>query len=410
MAPGPVAMSALDELSARALNDTESVLVLQAWERSAAWVAERSLAAVLAVTGAQECDEDDLTREEVRAALRLSGFRSAQRIDTARALVGPLAAARDALATGRITAAHATVLVEETERLCEQDRVEVADRTLVRAATQTVAQFRRAVQRAVARVDPIGHALEHEQAAQRRSVRRWTEANGVGYLSAELPVTELAEVWLAIDTLAGTLDPVVPIDVRRADALVLMARHSLADPSAPRPQGRPVAVNVLVDLPTALGLADNPAELRGFGPLPASVARALAADAGWRRWVTDPVTGHLLDAGHTTYQPPAALREHLLAAHATCRFPGCAVSAARCDLDHAVPFPRREGRPDVRPPGDDPGGGRTSAANLGPLCRRHHRLKTSGGWDLQVSDDLSVTWTSPAGLRYLLPPTRPLSG
>ncbi len=117
-----------------------------------------------------------------------------------------------------------------------------------------------------------------------------------------------------------------------------------------------------------LGLADNPGELSGYGPIPAAAARTLAADGEWRRLVTDPTTGALLDYGRRSSTPSAALREFLLARDGTCRFPGCPVPAVRCDLDHEVPFDA---------------GGPTDRANLGALCRRHHRLKTLTGWQLQ---------------------------
>src|SRR6266542_5750392 len=44
-----------------------------------------------------------------------------------------------------------------------------------------------------------------------------------------------------------------------------------------------------------MGLTEHSAELAGYGPIPAQVARELAADGTWRRLLTDPATGHLLD-------------------------------------------------------------------------------------------------------------------
>ena len=34
------------------------------------------------------------------------------------------------------------------------------------------------------------------------------------------------------------------------------------------------------------------------------------------------------------------------------------------------------------------------------LCRRHHRLKTFGGWRYEVTGPAAYAWTSPHGLRF----------
>ena len=54
----------------------------------------------------------------------------------------------------------------------------------------------------------------------------------------------------------------------------------------------------------------------------------------------------------------------------TCVFPWCTRPARRCDTDHIVPHNR---------------GGPTCPCNLAPLCRRHHRIKTHGGWTYRRS-------------------------
>jgi hypothetical protein len=43
-----------------------------------------------------------------------------------------------------------------------------------------------------------------------------------------------------------------------------------------------------MDIATALGLAENPCELIGYGPIPAPVARHIAADASWQRFSSTP--------------------------------------------------------------------------------------------------------------------------
>ena len=170
-----------------------------------------------------------------------------------------------------------------------------------------------------------------------------------------------------------------------------MVQQAADDPTFPtqHTQQRTV-VNVVVDLPTLLGLADNPGEING-APVPGPVARELAGASGentfFRRLVTAPVTGHLLDCG-PTYRPSAALTEFVLTRDRTCREPGCNRRAVTCDLDHATPHPE----------------GGTSTCNLGALCRLHHLLKTLGWTDLiQSAADGTGTWITPLGRRYPIP-------
>ena len=119
-----------------------------------------------------------------------------------------------------------------------------------------------------------------------------------------------------------------------------------------------------------------------------TLARALASEGKWRRFITDPITGALLDFGRESYEPPQPLVDFLLARDRTCRFPGCRAPARLADIDHAQSWES---------------GGATSAQNLGALCRRHHRLKTHGGWQLESKSDGSCVWTSPEGKNYFVP-------
>ena len=145
-----------------------------------------------------------------------------------------------------------------------------------------------------------------------------------------------------------------------------------------------------MDLATVLGFADDPATLAGYGPIDPDTARTLAADAAWRRLVYEPLTGALLDLGHTVYQPNAALTRFIQARNARCQFPHCQQPANRSHLDHT-----RKYHP------DHPEGGRTDRNNLGPLCEHHHQLKHRTGWTLRRDPDTSeATWKSPAGHIY----------
>ena len=155
---------------------------------------------------------------------------------------------------------------------------------------------------------------------------------------------------------------------------------------------KPISINVTIDLPTLLNMAENPGQLTGYGPIPASLARELAADGNWQRFITDPTSGELLDLGRKSYRPSQHLVDFLIARDRTCRFPGCRYPAHRSDIDHVTPW-------------DD--GGKTAPENLGSLCRRHHRLKTHGGWKVTSANDGSCEWVSPTGKHYLVP-SRPV--
>jgi hypothetical protein len=179
------------------------------------------------------------------------------------------------------------------------------------------------------------------------------------------------------------------IDMRRADALAAICGAFLSETSETvTPHRRPLSINVTIDLPTLLGLAENPGHLSGYGAIPASIARELASDASWKRFITEPQTGNLLDLGREKYEPPQNLKDFLIARDRTCRFPGCRRSALLSDLDHARSWDS---------------GGETSPENLGALCRRHHRLKTHDGWSIQSFPDGSCTWTSPLGKQFFTP-------
>jgi hypothetical protein len=72
-----------------------------------------------------------------------------------------------------------------------------------------------------------------------------------------------------------------------------------------------------------------------------------------------------------------------------CRFPGCTVPSARCDLDHVVAWPY----------------GPTHASNLACGCREHHLAKTfADGWQVTLAPDGTMTWTSPYGQRVTTVP------
>ena len=163
-----------------------------------------------------------------------------------------------------------------------------------------------------------------------------------------------------------------------------------------------------------MGLAEHAAELAGWGPVIADIARQIAdqrADGTsgvggvdntvWRFSITDPITGALLHHGVTrrpsrtagAYAGPAQVphtqaagvrhrpRPHL----PRTRLP---VPARRTEIDHLK---------------DHAKGGRTEVGNLDCKCSSCHDLKDSGWKVIRSLIDDTTTWTSLLGHRYRIP-------
>ena len=90
------------------------------------------------------------------------------------------------------------------------------------------------------------------------------------------------------------------------------------------------------------------------------------------------------------------MRETVILRDAHCVFPGCRRDSRVCDLDHITEYlPMEDGGPP----------GQTSPANLAPLCRTHHRIKTHSAWDHKRLDHGTYTSTSPTSHQYDVMPT-----
>jgi hypothetical protein len=102
---------------------------------------------------------------------------------------------------------------------------------------------------------------------------------------------------------------------------------------------------------------------------------------------------HLADPG--SYRPSKRQQRLLRARAPRCEWPGCGRRASRavatgCDIDHDLAWPH----------------GPTCACNLGPLCRRHHRIKQLG-WTKHRRPDGSIRWTGPTGRTWTSPHQHP---
>ena len=416
--PGAHAMTRLSEIDPYILSASDRIDYLTALDRQDGWLyalRQRAIAAVAGLTpsegGGPLSGVDEAEREDISTALRLAPATAQSRIDIARTLVNNLPNTCSALATGEISSAHATVIARETAAAIrdgapESVIFEIEQRAIAYAEFHTPGQVANHVRTTVAKFAPEEFEEVTNRATALRRVSCYNEADGMSTVVAILPAADAQIVMNSIEafilrqeqlssgggvahTSGEGTSAKLTIDQKRADALSAICTNFLSEISETvTPQRRPLTVNVTIDLPTLLGLAENPGQLAGYGPIPASVARELASDAKWKRFITEPQTGNLLDFGRESYEPPQQLKDFLIARDRTCRFPGCRRSALLSDLDHAESWDS---------------GGSTSPDNIGALCRRHHRLKTHDGWKIESFADGSCTWTSPLGKQFFTP-------
>ena len=94
------------------------------------------------------------------------------------------------------------------------------------------------------------------------------------------------------------------------------------------------------------------------------------------------------------YRPNAETTALVRARDQHCRFPGCNVPAAKCQLDHIEEFDQT----------NPPDGGLTLPENLQCLCQLHHTLKTLKLWRAEALPGSRIRWTSSHGEHFITTP------
>ncbi|MDN5686019.1 MAG: HNH endonuclease [Brachybacterium sp.] len=163
----------------------------------------------------------------------------------------------------------------------------------------------------------------------------------------------------------------------------ILTRTMLEASGVQVPQSR-FRLQVIVPAMTLLGESDAPGTIDGTIPLPARMARHLAADEPtWYRILTDPSDGAYLPLPPTTYSPTTAMAEHLRLLDPICAVPGCTNNVCTIgEADHIEEYDHRN--PEK--------GGQTALENLHRLCWTHHDMKTRGLLDPVRGPDGTTTW------------------
>lgn len=383
--------------------DAEAQIARLRARQASALVGLAQIAAAQARRSGSESEYDFATRSmaaELGAAARIPDGTIRNRMSDALTLVTEFPATFAALHDGRISEAHAKVVLVAGERLDDDSRAEYERIVLPRAEVMTVGRLRALVKAVAERIDPLPIAARHEEAMATRGVWASPLEDGMAQLLIVGPaaliyamhdrVTQMGTKNKAIARAAGDGDQRT-LDHHRADLLIDMVLTGTPTEGEGLDAIRAV---VQVTIPTDTitddeGTGDDVAFLSGYGPIDPDTARRLAANAPtWSRLWQHCDTGALLSVD--AYTPTAAQRRFLTARDGHCRFPGCRQPARRCDVDHTVPYSD---------------GGATAVTNLAHLCEAHHRLKHHSPWRTRQGPDGLLEYLSPAGRAYAYKPT-----
>jgi hypothetical protein len=427
---GPEAIRLLTTLRGQTLTEEQRLTVIELWQPQVGWLTGAEQTAIVDLVGPEPDPTDrkavladEFAPHELAAALHATPGHATARIAAARLLHSALKATGDRLRAGSLDPYRVWLITDTLTSLGSHPTGVAAARQveaeiLGRAASMTGGQLRKALRKGCRAVDPDWGARMFAKARKTRRVGfDFRGQDGLVTLYAALPPVEALAVKDRLEQLAAVPSRTPPgegggeercHDERMADALVTAVLGAKPDdPTTPAAPG--IVLQVLVPLPTLLGLREDTAELVGYGDIPAGMAREMAGDAAWELWIHDELNGHLLDQGKHSYPPNAPLGRYITNRDRYCRFPGCPRPAASCDKDHTEPFDHRSAQdcrapdaatcdPDLHP------GGSTSAANLSCLCRRTHRAKTFGDYQTRQDPDGTQHWITPLGRTYTTHP------
>lgn len=419
--PGPDLARVLATIDSATLAPDARVSYLAATDRLAGWVHVLQAHALVSVSDAVEeatspgpgmssSYQHSCVADEVAAALHVAPRTASYRVNAAAALVRDWPLLGIQVAAGHLTVAQAREIAQgvgDLSGVLDEEGLDLSERAvagLVRIAGDLPpARLRERVARVVASLDPTAAARRREQASRDRTdVSLWLEGEGLACLAVRGLAPDVTALRDLIDARARVLrEHADPADDRSAGqwrfaaALSGFGIHPVGKAAVESPETgalQPVRCEMRVTVPfdTLLCLAETPGELEGYGPLDPELVRALAMDADWQRWVTDPVGDVLLDEGRSRF-PGARLARFLRAREARCKHPVCGVRSRRCDADHLPSYAE---------------GGTTSARDMSPTCPRHNRHRGEGGWRVTMEgprDPMAPpdpTWISPLGRRY----------
>ena len=352
IAPGPALAQVIATIDPYSLDESARVSYLQATDRLVGWVYVQQARALVSVDdavraatspmpGASTSQQTSYVADEIAAALHIAARTATTKVNAAAAILRDWPRLGEAVEGGAITVAQAREIYEGVSVLSGQhDEVglDLSDRAVAGliaiAGSLPPARLRERVARMVASLDPEAAARR-----RRRNVRDltdvsiWAEPDGMACIAARGSSIDAVALHDLISARAQALRAgACPQDDRTIGQwryAALLAAFGLSPVGMPAPASSRASadaqatddaeavieasrpqVRVVIHLDTLLGLAQTPGELEGYGPIDPDLARELAADADWIRWVTDGVGDVLIDEGRRRF-PGARLARFL---------------------------------------------------------------------------------------------------
>jgi hypothetical protein len=329
---------------------------------------------------------------EIALARRDSPARGGRHLGFAKALVHEMPHTLHALESGALSEWRATLIVRESACLDIDDR-RALDAELCGDPAgldgMGDARVAAAAKRIAYRLDPNAVVDRAAKAQNERTVTIRPAPDTMSYVTALLPVAQGVSVYAALRREAD-----IHADGRSRGQVMadtLVERVTGRDAAVPAP----IAVNLVLSDETLFGGNSEPADVYGYGPIPAAVARAMVSSAiddrrsraTLRRLYAHPRSGALVAMESRARLFPRGLAAFIGLRDQRCRTPYC--DAPIRHSDHAQPWAE---------------GGPTNADNALGSCEQCNYAKEAAGWRVSTSIDENhvhtAEFTTPTGRRY----------
>ncbi|MEQ1873934.1 MAG: DUF222 domain-containing protein [Ilumatobacteraceae bacterium] len=213
--------------------------------------------------------------------------------------------------------------------------------------------------------ETVSNETEEEREERRyqlRSVRSSAPVDGLVTTTVVLPILQSRQFINAISHIAGKPDET---DLRATEQRLADGLTQLCDAYAKgQVTGGRERPTILITIPvdSFTGDSDEPGTTANGDRIPAHVVRRIAENANLQRVME--AGSRILDLGRTVRYASDDQYRALVVRDGGCRWAGCHIPAAWCEIDHLIP---------------DTAQGRTDLDNLAMWCSHHHHEKHRPG-------------------------------